>query len=85
MHEGNIIEFISGLKELLEIFVILANIDYYDALGFQVFDLLGWCDEFWLSSNFFLDPVDNSLFSSYKYWKSYFLQYIRIALHSWKR
>lgn len=40
MHEGNIIEFISGLKELLEIFVILANIDDYDALGFQVFDLL---------------------------------------------
>ena len=64
VQEGHVVEFISGFEEILVILAVFANVDDYDALGLEVFDLLSWGDEFWLSSNFFLEPVDNGLFSS---------------------
>lgn len=40
MQEGHVVEFISGFEEILVILAVFANVDDYDALGLEVFDLL---------------------------------------------
>lgn len=64
VQESHVVEFISSLEEVLVILVFFTNVNDNDSLGFEIFDLLSGLDEFWLSSYFFFEPVDNGLFSS---------------------